>query len=780
MAEIFISYTTADVDYALQLYRYFQTVGVNAWFAPCRIAGGQNFAEEIGKELGWCDPDDIMQTTVSRSENLDRARAVVVLLSKNAMQSPWVMREVTMAVEEGKLILVARLDHTPDTSAFRILLKNVQHIDAYHLPRAALAEIHTSLLPVLPKQKALARLDERMTYDELGIDAITIGDPYYTSEDTLRFFLRRGCFLLAPPAGCVPEERQTWAQEHFAPGDTLLNYTWEQLFSAIPITDLPQRIAASRQKVFLQFLNQENGCYYNNKKYGIYSIRPYGRTEDLSETPVLEIELYETDYFTHRVMKDVCKQLVAEQHPHFDHLNYVNLEENCIFFTSLGLNLLLLDSAYREEPCTILTERSTNAAETYQQQQYSVSVVEGVSLSDYDPYQKTVNITLAAYRGLQEELGVQSRMVKADSLRFYELFVNRRNLEMGLTCSIELDKSKSIEDDVLRCHGKDEMIEVAGKRLLPLKELKEFAFRNRDAFLPQALFTILSYYDAIGVPLLDRHYTVAQMEEAYLIGKDGHSTVCGDAISQSPHYIAVIDGATPKGQKLWNSLPGDVFVAQLLAQAVEDMDPNLTAPQAITCLNDRVTQAYREAGVDFAALPPEEQLQASVILYSVKRKEVWSFGDCKLRINARNIDHIKKIDQMLSDLRAFCIETRLAVGLPILDDDGSDYGRAQILPFLKKQMLFANTDRPFGYDVISGGAIRAENVKVYEVKTGDHIVLASDGYPVLFDTLTECEQYLRDALREDRACVRKLRGTKGVGPDKESYDDRSFISFVVR
>ena len=115
-----------------------------------------------------------------------------------------------------------------------------------------------------------------------------------------------------------------------------------------------------------------------------------------------------------------------------------------------------------------------------------------------------------------------------------------------------------------------------------------------------------------------------------------------------------------------------------------------------------------------------------------------------------------------------------------MNNDGSDYGRTQILPFLKKQMLFANTDNPFGYDVINGGTIRTENIKIFAVKTGDHIVLASDGYPVLFDTLSESEQYLCDALREDHACINKLRGTKGVEIDKESYDDRCFISFVVR
>lgn len=211
MADVFISYTTSDVEYALQLYRYFQTMGVNAWFAPCRIGGGQNFAEEIGKELGWCNPDDEVQTTISRSENLDRAGALVALISKEAMNSPWVMKEATIANEQGKLILVARLDHSKDTTAFHMLLTNTQHIDAYHLTRAAKEEIYNSLLPVLSKQKASKKTDERMTYDDLGIDSITVGDPYYTSGETLRFSLRRGCFLLAPPDECLSQEQQAWA-----------------------------------------------------------------------------------------------------------------------------------------------------------------------------------------------------------------------------------------------------------------------------------------------------------------------------------------------------------------------------------------------------------------------------------------------------------------------------------------------------------------------------------------------------------------------------------------
>jgi len=91
----------------------------------------------------------------------------------------------------------------------------------------------------------------------------------------------------------------------------------------------------------------------------------------------------------------------------------------------------------------------------------------------------------------------------------------------------------------------------------------------------------------------------------------------------------------------------------------------------------------------------------------------------------------------------------------------------------------ANQDGEFGYDVINGGDICTDHIVVYPVKLVDRIILASDGYPELFDTLEETERYLFKMLEKDPLCIHELRGTKGVGLGSQSFDDRSYISFYV-
>ena len=91
----------------------------------------------------------------------------------------------------------------------------------------------------------------------------------------------------------------------------------------------------------------------------------------------------------------------------------------------------------------------------------------------------------------------------------------------------------------------------------------------------------------------------------------------------------------------------------------------------------------------------------------------------------------------------------------------------------------ANETGEFGYDVINGGDICPNNVIIYPVKPGDRIILASDGYPELFDTLDETESHLFRLLEKDPMCIHELRGTKGVRPGNQSFDDRSYISFYA-
>lgn len=264
-----------------------------------------------------------------------------------------------------------------------------------------------------------------------------------------------------------------------------------------------------------------------------------------------------------------------------------------------------------------------------------------------------------------------------------------------------------------------------------------------------------------------------------VISKKGTDEPCGDWYACTDDYIAVIDGATPKGKMLWDGMKGDVYVSHLLAEAIKDMDPSCTAEEAVRCLNLIVRQEYEKRDLDWKTMDPEERLQCSLLVFSVKRKEIWSFGDCMFRINDRTYAEIKEGDRLLAGLRALCIQAKMQQDGTMTKQELSSYGRNMILPFYHDYTSLANRDVPFGYDVINGAEIHAEHVRVYEVHAGDRIILSSDGYPELFDTFKETEAYLRKALAEDPMCIGILQGTKGIAEGNESYDDRTYISLTV-
>lgn len=177
---------------------------------------------------------------------------------------------------------------------------------------------------------------------------------------------------------------------------------------------------------------------------------------------------------------------------------------------------------------------------------------------------------------------------------------------------------------------------------------------------------------------------------------------------------------------------------------------------------------------------PENRLQACVILYSKARREIWNYGDCNLMINERRFSHAKRIDDVMAELRSFAISVYLKEGGRQEELWNEDVGRTAIMPFLKKQSLFANSDGYFGYPVIDGSGINEKYIKIYRVFEGDHVVLASDGYPKLFASLEESEAYLQRIIRDDPLSILENMQTKMIMGDNISFDDRSYFSFVVR
>lgn len=761
MTDVFISYQSRDEELAKRLRSVLSFNGYDVWFAPANIPRSGDFVKEI-------------------SRNLSAAKAFILILSKNAMSSSWVLDELTIAKDKGKKIIALRVDHENLSDEFDFLLKRVNIIQGYHLDKASVDLVLEDLGLYIEKKRTRQNKDHsRFSEYELGVHRIARGDPYYEEGTTIAINYRRNKFFLAPPRQAMENDSRIrdWCLENgFATEDRVFDTTLNEITELIPIPNLMEQIERSREKVFQQFRNKENGCYYNNKKFGIENVNPFARTIDEKETPKLELDLFTTDYFTHRVMKDVCKTLILDGCNHFNEINYSHLGPNKIFYTSLGINLILAEDSL-EDPGILITSRSSNASETNISQRLSLSVIEGVSISDYDSYLDTVSLSLAAKRGLIEELRVTEEMIQLDKLRFYDFFVIKSNQEMGISCTALLKKNLSLANDVINLHGKDEELEISDKREIKIRCLESFIRDNRAAFNRQALFVLCSYLENFGILMMNQYELNLHKKESFICSKEGDDGPCGDRIVDSEFYIAIIDGATPKGNRLWNGCRGDVFVSNVLASAIEELDPDLKAQEAIDRINNAIKEQYHVLNLNYEDLESEERLQASVVIYSRNRHEIWSFGDCMLRINGRNYRNIRKGETLFADLRAFCLEYASINGLET--DETDDYGREQILPFLKQYTCFSNSSASFGYDVLNGGEIHEEHVKIYAVQPGDRIVMASDGYPELFDSLQETEEYLTEALRKDPNCTTVIRGTKGLPYGAQSYDDRSFIGFTV-
>lgn len=87
---VFVSFSSADTVLAQGMVRQIEATGARTFFAPRDIAGGENFANRIVQGIGESD-------------------TVLFLLSRAAIESPHVRREVALAIDERRRLLPVAL-----------------------------------------------------------------------------------------------------------------------------------------------------------------------------------------------------------------------------------------------------------------------------------------------------------------------------------------------------------------------------------------------------------------------------------------------------------------------------------------------------------------------------------------------------------------------------------------------------------------------------------------------------------------------------------------------
>lgn len=112
MKEVFISYSSVDSAQATTVRNVLEKNGLSCWMAPRDIPGGSNYTREIPIAIRNC-------------------KVFVLILSKNAQSSQWVLKELDSAVNCGKVILPFMLEDCALNDEFNFLLTGAQRYSAY-------------------------------------------------------------------------------------------------------------------------------------------------------------------------------------------------------------------------------------------------------------------------------------------------------------------------------------------------------------------------------------------------------------------------------------------------------------------------------------------------------------------------------------------------------------------------------------------------------------------------------------------------------------------------
>jgi len=99
--KVFISYAREDAAVARRIAEGLRSAGLEVWYDESEIMPGENFAEKI-------------------SQALEESQAMVVVITRNALRSSWVRREIQYALGResysGRLVPVIadRMEEIPE------------------------------------------------------------------------------------------------------------------------------------------------------------------------------------------------------------------------------------------------------------------------------------------------------------------------------------------------------------------------------------------------------------------------------------------------------------------------------------------------------------------------------------------------------------------------------------------------------------------------------------------------------------------------------------------
>lgn len=116
--QVFISYSSEDIEPAMQICKLLEQRGIGCWITPRDVMPGRSYGEEIINAI-------------------ESTSATVLVLSEHANLSVHVKNEIERAVSKGKTIIPIRIREVQPSKALELFISSAQWIDAFRPPLEA-------------------------------------------------------------------------------------------------------------------------------------------------------------------------------------------------------------------------------------------------------------------------------------------------------------------------------------------------------------------------------------------------------------------------------------------------------------------------------------------------------------------------------------------------------------------------------------------------------------------------------------------------------------------
>lgn len=231
---------------------------------------------------------------------------------------------------------------------------------------------------------------------------------------------------------------------------------------------------------FIHDLNKGK-VMFNGAELGVYSISD-GRTQN-AENPVIDMELYYSDYFTFKCMTEMYHVLCSIDDKPFAVNELSDIRNISPFLCSLGLGGFVAVRTGRETSL-MWTKRSDNISsgdmwhfsydETVSLLKDAVTTSEGKIVLDEDK-KVTIDVSKILYRALKEEVGAVGLSIEDDDFGLFEVgLIKSERLEIELISHavLHLSDDRTIDEQIMEMHdaASDGYLEVSKIEFLPLRD----------------------------------------------------------------------------------------------------------------------------------------------------------------------------------------------------------------------------------------------------------------------------------------------------------------------